>query len=98
MKENEIFPTPSELFDDTDEELTATDTVVYVVLSMFLGRDSLTDFPSADEIAQKARISSRTVKRSLRKLEEKGYVETFERRDERGIRTTNRYIVRGVND
>ena len=60
MKENEIFPTPSELFDDTDEELTATDTVVYVVLLIYLGMNPLTDSSNAVEIAQEATISFRT--------------------------------------
>jgi biotin operon repressor len=52
--------------------------------------------PKESTIARKLGISPRTVMRSIKALEQKGYLKVEERRGRDGRRTTNRYVILGM--
>jgi hypothetical protein len=78
-----------------DERLGVHELLVYHVLCRHANADrSKPVFPSQETIAEKARCSTRTVIRALKKLEEFGYIRT----DRVGKRASNRYFMLDLRD
>ena len=70
--------------------LTSTDIAVFCAICAFLGNTSRSGYPSQKSIARKARVSDRTVRRSIQKLEKAGYIE-IEPRFRAGRQWSNKY-------
>lgn len=86
--------------DIVDKDTTLTkpvDIAVYAVLCMYADNSTKESYPSVITIAEKARCSERTARRSLTNLKESGYIEIRERRDARGFQTSNQYVLLDVN-
>lgn len=71
---------------------------VYTVLCMYADNNDTTSHPSVSTIAKKARCSERVVHRTLRTLEEVGYIKINNRTDSRGFKTSNQYVLLDVPD
>lgn len=83
---------------DKDVNLTkSVDIAIYAVLCMYADNDSKDAYPSVLTIAEKARCSERTARRSLQSLKDAGYIEITERRDARGFQTSNQYALLDVD-
>lgn len=64
---------------DHTNGLSSTDIAVFCAICFHLGNRTRKGFPSHKTIAQMSRVSPRTVKRSIKKLEEAGYIRVEER-------------------
>lgn len=73
-----------------DNGLTSTDIAVFCALSIYFSNGSNYGWPSHKTIANKARVSDRTVRRSIKKLEDAGYIRVVHR-NEFKMRKTNEY-------
>lgn len=80
-----------------DRALNLTDTRVLGVVAAHISKKTGTAWPSIRRIADILRIDARNVRRSLRKLENAGYLETAKRANEKGRQTSNAYRLRGVS-
>ena len=82
-----------------EEKLTKpVDIAVYTVLCMYADNDTKTMHPSVATIAKKARSSERVVHRSLRTLQDAGYIEIVPRYDHKGAQASNQYILLDVSE
>lgn len=70
--------------------LTNTDIGVFCAICLYLHNHTRKGWPSHETLAKKARVSDRTVRRSIKRLEEAGYIEVEERSTKFG-RATNIY-------
>ena len=73
-----------------DNGLTSTDIAVFCALSIYFSNGTNCGWPSHKTIANKARVSDRTVRRSIKKLEDAGYIRVVHR-NEFKMRKTNEY-------
>ena len=81
---------PNGLIDESD--LTANELLVYIVLLRFRDHKTGLCYPGQKAIADRARLSCKTVQRVIKSLEQLGIVQV-ERRSTRTDPTTNRYRV-----
>ncbi len=79
---------------DNDEFLgKPVDIAVYVALCMYADNQTKTSYPKVETIAKKARCSERVARRSIKNLEEAGYIEVRPRFDTKGNQISNQYIL-----
>jgi response regulator of citrate/malate metabolism len=79
---------------ENDEVLSKpVDLAVYVVLCMYADNRTKEAYPSVATIAKKSRSSERVVRRSIKSLEEAGYIEIKRQFGEQGRQTSNQYIL-----
>lgn len=79
---------------DNDEVLEKpVDLAVYIVLCMYADNQTKSSHPRVETIAKKARCSERVARRSIKNLEEAGYIEVKPRYDGRGHQASNQYIL-----
>lgn len=97
FRKRKFFRMTRAIFDDVSFELKPVDITVYAVLCMYADNNDMTAYPSVDTLAEKARCSTRTARRSLYTLEEAKYIEIRERRDTRGFQTSNQYVLLDVD-
>lgn len=81
---------------DTDEEIRTVDIAVYGVLSKFAGNESKEAYPRLTTIAEMARCSESTARRSISNLRKLGFVSVERRKDDRGYQTSNKYVILNV--
>ena len=62
-----------------DNGLSSTDLAVMAALFSFFHNSKRGGFPSQESVAKRARVSVRTVKRSIKRLEECGYIKVEHR-------------------
>lgn len=83
---------------DKDTKLTKpVDIAVYTVLCMYADNETKEARPSVATIAEKARTSERTVRRSLQALKDAGYIDIRNRYDARGFQAANQYVLLDVD-
>ena len=73
-----------------DEELNATETLIYQVLCRYQGKH-IDCFPSHKTIAKQSKRSVSTVKRALLALERRGYISKIPQKRPDGGKSSNRY-------
>lgn len=96
FRKRRFFRMTRSVVDNESVNLKPVDITVYAVLCMYADNNDLTAYPSVDTIAKKARCSVRTVHRSLDTLKEVGYIDIINRKDKRGFKTSNQYILLDV--
>ena len=74
-----------------DNGLSSTDIAVFCALSIYFKNGVNAGWPSHKTIAKKARVSDRTVRRSIKVLEEAGYIRVVHRNSDK-MRQTNLYF------
>lgn len=79
-----------------DESLKAADKSVYSVLCMYASNDTSECYPSRDTIMRKAGISDKTLRKSIEKLRDSGYIDVKERYNSAG-RASNLYVLLDVD-
>ena len=75
--------------------VSASAVCVYAVLAEAANRDQ-TAWPSKATIANRTRLSPRTVQRCIAELRDEGWIEVLERSRDNGSRTSNTYVVNRV--
>lgn len=80
-----------------DERITAVDQSVFLAIASFAGCDR-SSFPSYITIAKRAKVSKPTVSKSLKKLEEYGYIQVIRKTNKRGEKENNCYIINDLNN
>src|SRR5699024_904972 len=98
FRKRKFFRMTRTVLDDESNGLKPVDITVYSVLCMYADNDDMSAYPSVDTIAKKSRCSERTVYRSLDNLKEGGYIDIVNRKDKRGFKTSNQYILLDVGD
>lgn len=58
-----------------DETLKASDKAVYAVLSMYADNSTSQCYPKRETVIRKAGVSDKTLRSSIKKLSDKGYIE-----------------------
>jgi len=81
-----------------DDRLKAADKSVYSVLCMYADNDTFECYPSRETILKKAGISDHTLRKSLQKLRDLGYIDIKKRYAENGRQCSNKYVIREVVD
>lgn len=79
-----------------DESLKASDKSVYAVLCMYADNNSSECWPSRETIMKKAGISDHSLRKSLRKLQDAGYIHVEKRNNYAG-QATNLYVLLDVS-
>src|SRR5690554_6205642 len=79
-----------------DTELKASDKSVYAVLCMYADNDTSDCYPSRDTLMKEAGVSDKTLRNSIDKLKERGYIDVKRRNNFRG-RATNLYVLLDVS-
>ena len=79
-----------------DETIKASDKSVYSVLCMYADNNTADCWPSRDTLLKKAGISDRTLRNSLKTLEERGYIEVIKRYADNGRQLSNLYVLLDV--
>lgn len=98
FRKRKFFRMTRAVVDDESIGLKPIDIAVYSVLCMYADNEDTTSYPSIETIASKARCSMRTVHRSLDTLKEVGYIDINNRKDARGFKTSNQYILLDVSE
>ena len=98
FRKRKFFRMTRAVVDDESIDLKPVDIAVYSVLCMYADNDDYTSYPSVETIAKKARCSMRTVHRSLDTLKEVGYIDIINRKDKRGFKTSNQYVLLDVRE
>src|SRR5699024_67729 len=98
FRKRKFFRMTREVVFNEDVPLKPVDIAVYSVLCMYADNDDASSYPSVETIANKSRCSIRTAQRSIRTLEDVGYIGIKNRFDRRGFKTTNHYIIHGLPD
>lgn len=75
-----------------DESLKAADKSVYAVLCMYAGNTTSECFPSRDTLIKKSGVSDKTLRNSIAKLKECGYISVEKRYNKEG-RASNLYTL-----
>lgn len=96
FRKRKFFRMTREVINNTSVDLKPVDIAVYAVLCMYADNNDASSYPSVETIASKARCSMRTVHRSLDTLKEVGYIDIINRKDKRGFKTSNQYILLDV--
>lgn len=73
--------------------LMPSEKLVLIILTDYADANELTCFPSHNAIVDASGLSRNTVLTATKSLKEKGYIETINRRDKRGIKTSNLYRI-----
>ena len=73
--------------------LMPSEKLVLIILTDHADANELTCFPSHNAIVDASGLSRNTVLTATKSLKEKGYIETINRRDKRGIKTSNLYRI-----
>lgn len=98
FRKRKFFRMTRAIIDDESVDLKPVDITVYSVLCMYADNNDMASYPSVETIARKSRCSIRTTQRSLRNLEEAGYIDIKNRYDGRGFKTSNQYILLDVSE
>lgn len=98
FRKRKFFRMTRAVVDNVNVDLKPIDIVVYAVLCMYADNNDTTSYASVETIASKARCSMRTVHRSLDTLKDVGYIDTINRTDRRGFRTSNQYVLLDVDE
>src|SRR5699024_1959208 len=98
FRKRKFYRMTRSIVNDESNGLKPVDIAVYSVLCMYADNDDMSAYPSVDTIAKKSRCSERTVYRSLDNLKEGGYIDIINRKDKRGFKTSNQYILLDVGD
>lgn len=80
-----------------DESLKAADKSVYSVLCMYADNRTSDCYPSRETLLKKAGISDNTLRNSIRKLQDSGYIDVKKRYNSAG-RASNLYVLLDVNN
>src|SRR5690625_2425441 len=78
------------------ETVNATDKSLYAALCMYADNDTAECCPARETLWKKAGISDKTFRKSLRNLEEKGYIKVVPRHSNDGRRLSNLYVLLDV--
>lgn len=76
-----------------DKSLAHRDKIVYMTLCLFTDNMSKQSYPSAQTIADMAKLSRNSIFRALKALELAGYIRREQRTFGRGKQTTNVYYL-----
>ena len=76
-----------------DERLKASDKSVYATLCMYADNRTSESWPSRETLMKKAGVSDRTLRNSLKALEDLGYIEIVDRWSGAGTRLSNLYVL-----
>lgn len=98
FRKRKFFRMTRAVVDDESIELKSVDIAVYSVLCMYADNNDASSYPSIETIARKSRCSMRTVHRSLDTLQRVGYIDIINRKDKRGFKTSNQYILLDVRE
>lgn len=98
FRKRKFFRMTRAVVDDESVDLKPVDISVYAVLCMYADNNDASSYPSVETIAKKARCSMRTVHRSLDTLKDVGYIDIINRKDKRGFKTSNQYILLDVSE
>lgn len=79
-----------------DSTLKAADKSVYSILCMYADNNTADCWPSRETLLEKSGVSDKTLRNSIRKLKERGYIDVIERRAEDGRRLSNIYVLLDV--
>lgn len=79
-----------------DPTLRASDKSVYTTLCMYADNETAEAWPSRDTLMKKSGVSDNTLRRSLKELSDKGYIEVVERFGSDGRQLSNLYILNSV--
>jgi len=79
-----------------DESLRSADKSVYSVLCMYADNRTADCWPSRETLISKAGISDRTLRNSLKTLEDRGYIEIVYRYAKDGRQLSNLYVLLDV--
>src|SRR5690625_6238296 len=79
-----------------DEELKAADKSVYSTLCMYADNKTAESWPSRETILLKAGVSDKTLRSSLERLQDQGYIEVIHRYAENGRQLSNLYVLLDV--
>lgn len=93
FRENPFIMVTKEVIDNEAKLEKPVDLAVYVVLCMYADNHTKASHPKVETIAKKARCSERVARRSIKNLEESGYIEVKPRYDARGHQASNQYII-----
>lgn len=80
-----------------DEALKAADKSVYSTLCMYADNRTSDCFPSRETLLKKSGVSDRTLRSSLKTLEDRGYIEVVNRYADNGRQLSNLYILLDVD-
>ena len=98
FRKRKFFRFTRKVVDDERHLTKPVEIAVYAVLCMYADNDDMSAYPSVKTIANKARCSERVVYRALDALKDAGYIDVKERRDARGFKTSNTYILLDVDE
>ena|SRR5690625_1121918 len=79
-----------------DELLKAADKSVYATLCMYADNQTADCWPSRETLLNKAGVSDKTLRNSLKTLEESGYIEVVNRYAGDGRQLSNLYVLLDV--
>lgn len=96
FRKRKFFRMTKAIMHDDVNELKPVDIVVYSVLCMYADNDDTSSYPSVETISEKARCSKRTTHRAINTLKKAGYIDVRNRKDSRGFKTSNQYILLDV--
>ena len=80
-----------------DVSLKASDKSVYSVLCMYADNRTSDCFPSRETLMSKAGVSDNTLRKCIRNLQERGYIDVEERYNSAG-RASNLYVLLDVKE
>lgn len=98
FRKRKFFRTTKAVINDESKLTRPVEIAVYTVLCMYADNTDMTSHPSVSTIAKKARCSDRVVHRSLKVLEDVGYIKIVNRTDGKGFKTSNQYILLDVDE
>lgn len=93
FRANNFIRVTREVVDNTEKLTHSTDIAVYAVLCMYADNQRMESNPKIETIAEKARCSVRTVKRSLARLKDAGYIDVEHRSNRYGHRASSIYYL-----
>ena len=79
-----------------DDTLKAADKSVYTALCMYADNETSEAWPSRKMLLKKAGVSDRTLRNSLRRLSDKGYIDVKSRYRKDGRQLSNIYVLLDV--
>lgn len=81
-----------------DESLRSADKSVYATLCMYADNRTSECWPSRETLLKKAGVSDRTLRNSLRLLEDSGYIKVIKRYRDDGGQLSNLYVLLRVSE
>lgn len=98
FRKRKFFRTTRQVFVDEGEITKPVELAVYAVLCMYADNNDTSSHPSIETIARKSRSSERVVHRCLNVLKDAGYIDVINRKDKRGFKTSNQYVLLDVSE